>query len=176
LEKSSVTEGETFTSEPKCEALGGVWTNGTPGTCSITGSGDFASQFVYSMNIGSGVNIDKAWDVRVSDINNLWIPIGKLDSGDTLDVDQNYYFDENAGNKYQGEYMNVTITFYAEQLDAPGPAYVAGSNGVVLDNKDALNDWAPVVGDQSWGILKWIMQLEIIELELGAFQSEIIIN
>lgn len=140
-------------SEPECFAEGGTWSGST---CSSgTPKDDISTQFVYSMKIGGNDNIKKDWDVKVSDVNNLWIPIGKLASGSSLTVDQNYYFDELAGNEYQGDSMTLDITFYAEQLDAPGPDYVSGSNGVIVDNKDASGDWAPIVGDGTWGILKW---------------------
>lgn len=146
-------EADSVQSEPECDAIGGTWSGSAcSGGISVD---DLSTQFVYSMDIGGSTNIDQAWDVRVSDINNLWIPIGRLDSGDTLAIDQNYYFDEMAGNEYQGDEMTIDITFYAEQLNAPGPAYVAGSNGVIVENKDALGDWAPIVGDGTWGILTW---------------------
>lgn len=151
--KVEVDENTGETSEPECVAIGGSWDD-TNNTCDKDDTNDVSTQFVYSMDINSSVNIDEAWDVRVSDIDGLWIPMGRLNSGDTLDVDQNYYFDENAGNEYQGDEMTIDVTFYAEQLDAPGPANT--TNGVVLDNKDvASGDWEPEVGDGIWGIITW---------------------
>ncbi|HPN96835.1 MAG TPA: hypothetical protein PLK35_03635 [Candidatus Moranbacteria bacterium] len=138
-------------SEPECDEEGGTYSEGT--CSSNTAVDNLSTQFVYGMNIGGNTNIDQAWDVRVSDINDLWIPVGRLDAGDSLAVDQNYYFDEEAGNEYQGDQMTFNITFYAEQLNAPGPAHT--TRGVVLENKDASGDWAPVVGDGTWGILTW---------------------
>ena len=150
--KVSVTsETDNIQSEPECDAIGGTWSGSV---CSGgTSIDDLSTQFVYSMDIGGSIDIDQAWDVRLSDVNDLWIPIGRLDSGDTLAVDQNYYFDEMAGNEYQGDEMTVNITFYAEQLDAPGPTNT--TRGVVLENKNPANDWAPIIADGTWGIITW---------------------
>lgn len=145
-------------SEPECYAEGGTWNQAAASgsqCTSQTHKDNLSTQFVYSMKIGVNDNIKKAWDVKVSDINDLWIPIGRLNAGSTLAVDQNYYFDEDAGNAYQGDSMTFDITFYAEQLNAPGPKYVAGSNGVIVDNKNTSSEWEPLVGDGIWGILTW---------------------
>lgn len=151
--KVSATDDGNLMSEPECLAEGGTYAD--PVCSANSPVDDISSQFVYSMTIGGGTNIDQAWDVRVSDINDLWIPVGRLNQGQTVTVDQNYYFDETAGNEYQGDSMTLDITFYAEQLNAPGPAYVAGSNGVIVDNKNTSSEWEPVVGDGTWGILTW---------------------
>jgi len=149
--KVSATDAGNLISEPECEIGGGTWTEGVD-TCTgaYVATDNISSQFVYSMNVGGSTHINQAWNVRVSDVNDLWIPIGRLNAGSTLAVDQNYYFDENAGNAYQGDSMTLDITFYAEQLDAPGPAH--STRGVVLENKNTTT-WAPIVGDGTWGIL-----------------------
>lgn len=144
------SESNNLQSEPECNAEGGVW-SGTE--CSSSTINDLSTQLVYSMKIGGSDNIKKAWDVRVSDVNDLWIPVGRLNAGASVTVDQNYYFSELAGNAYQGDQIVIDITFYAEQLNAPGPSHT--TRGVVLENKDAAGDWAPIVGDGTWGILTW---------------------
>jgi predicted ribosomally synthesized peptide with SipW-like signal peptide len=144
-------EEDNLQSEPECAAESGVW-SGTACTTRSTPKDDLSTQFVYSMNIGVNTNINKTWGVKVSDINDLWIPVGKLAVGASVPVAQNYYFDEKAGNEYQGDKMTVDITFYAEQLGAPGPANT--TRGVVLENKDTTT-WTPIVGDGTWGILTW---------------------
>jgi predicted ribosomally synthesized peptide with SipW-like signal peptide len=157
--KVSVTaEADNIQSEPECVAENGTWNQAATVGSKCTGQtlkkDDLSTQFVYSMKIGGNVNINKAWDVKVSDVNNLWIPIGKLDANTSITVDQNYYFDEMAGNEYQGDSMTFDVTFYAEQLDAPGPAH--STRGVILDNKNASSgNWEPLVGDGIWGILTW---------------------
>jgi len=152
--KVSVSKVETGSlNEPECSAENGKW-DGT--NCSEeTPIDDVDTQFVYSMKIAGGDNIKKEWDVRVSDINDIWIPVGRLEIDEEVTVEQNYYFNETAGNVYQGDEMTLDITFYAEQIDVAGPAYVERSNGVVLDNKNPAYEWAPVVGDGVWGILTW---------------------
>jgi predicted ribosomally synthesized peptide with SipW-like signal peptide len=157
--KVSVTaEADNLQSEPECFAEGGAWDQSASLGNQCTGQtlanrDAISTQFVYSMNIGGNVDINQAWDVRVSDVNDLWIPIGRLNTGQTLAVDQNYYFDEMAGNAYQGDSMTLDITFYAEQLDASGPTNT--TRGVVLENKNASGDWAPIIADGTWGIMTW---------------------
>ncbi|MFA5154112.1 MAG: TasA family protein [Clostridia bacterium] len=116
-----------------------------------TETGNLSTQFVYSMKIGGNDNIKKDWDVKVSDVNDLWIPIGRINAGESLTVDQNYYFDEAADNTYQGTSMTIDITFYADQINAPGPAHT--TRGVVLENKNTVGEWEPIIADGIWGIL-----------------------
>lgn len=144
-------------SEPECVAEGGTWTSST-GPCSgETEINDIDSFMAYGMEVdlGSGYvyNIDPAWDVKMSDVDTLWVPLGRLDPGESIMVRQTYALDEDAGNKYQGDELVFDVTYYAEQLDAPGPAHTTG--GVIMDNKTTATEWAPIVGDGTFAILQW---------------------
>jgi spore coat-associated protein N len=143
-------ETDIVQSEPECDAESGSW-SGTACSGQTAKKDDISSQMVYSMKIGGSDNILKSWGVRVSDVNDLWIPIGKLAAGASLTVDQNYYFDTAAGNEYQGDQMSIDITFYADQVNAPGPVHT--TRGLVLENKNTTSDWAPIIGDGIFGIL-----------------------
>lgn len=143
-------EIDNLQSEPECSAEGGTWSE-TSCSGQTAAKNDLSTQLVYSMKIGGNDNIKKDWNLRVSDVNDLWIPIGKLAAGATLAVDQNYYFDQTAGNEYQGDEMQVDIIFYAEQINATGPSHT--TRGVVLENKNNLGDWSPIIGDGVFGIL-----------------------
>lgn len=78
--KIHVTEEKDVTeSEPECDAEGGKW-SGSDCSDQAKPKNDLSTQFVYGMKIGGNTNINRAWDVRVSDVNDLWIPIGRLDS------------------------------------------------------------------------------------------------
>jgi len=105
------------------------------------------------MKLATVDNVKEAWDVRVSDVNDLWIPVGRINSAGTLAVDQKFYFDEEADNTYQRLAMTLDITFYADQVNAPGPAHT--TRGLVLENKNVSTDWSPIVADGIWGILTW---------------------
>lgn len=109
------------------------------------------SQIHYDMTVGAVNTIPLAWNVMMSDVDQLWIPLGKVEAGATLPVTQVYKLDELTGNEYQGDIITFNIDLYAEQLNAPGPSHT--TNGVVLENKDTT-DWAPIM-DGTWGILTW---------------------
>jgi len=113
---------------------------------------DLDSQIHYDMTVG-GVNIiPMVWDVMMSDIDDLWIPMGKLEPDQSIEVVQVYRLDEETGNEYQGDILTFDINLYAEQLNAPGPQPT--TRGVVLENKDGSDDWSPIM-DDIWGILTW---------------------
>jgi len=113
---------------------------------------DIDSQIHYDMTVG-GVNIiPMTWDVMMSDVADIWIPMGKLIPGGEINVSQIYKLDENTGNAYQGDTVTFDIVLYAEQLNAPGPAPT--TRGVVLENKNEADNFVPVM-DNVWGILTW---------------------
>lgn len=151
--KVTVTAREdNLQSEPECTDQGGTWANPNgPCTYSATNLNDLDSQLVYSQDIGAGININEAWNVRLSELNDLWMPFGRVEPNTELDVDQHFHLDEATTNAYQGDKLTFTVTYYAEQIDAPGPAHT--TRGVVLENKNTTTDWAPIVDDGTWGIL-----------------------
>ena len=149
--KVKVTAETTGTlNEPECVAEGGIW-SGSTCTGSPVAVDNISSVINYDMTVDTTPLINSAWKVKVSDVNDLWIPLGKVAVGQTLTVAQNYHLDEATDNKYQGDEMDYDITFYAEQVDAPGPAHT--TRGVVLENKNTSGDWAPIVNDGTWGII-----------------------
>ena len=151
--KVTVTAREdNLQSEPECTDKLGTYVSGVC-TYSSPSIDDLDSQLVYSQKLDTATNIDEAWDVRVSDLNDLWMPFGRVQPGATLVVDQNFHLDEMTGNAYQGDKLTFTVTYYAEQLDAPGPSSTA--NGVILENKNTAGEWEPLVTDGIWGILTW---------------------
>lgn len=140
-------------SEPECVAEGGTWTSPTGPCTGNTAVDNLDSQLVYGMTIDSAVNINPTWDLRVSDIDSFWIPLGRINAGSSITVEQTYDFDKLAGNQYQGDQLVFDVTYYAEQVGAPGPAHTTG--GVVLENKTTATEWAPIVGDGTFALLKW---------------------
>lgn len=112
---------------------------------------DVDSQIHYEMNVGGTNTILYDWGIMMSDVDDLWIPLGRVNAGQTLAVTQIYTLDENAGNQYQGDYITFDIELYAEQLLGPGPSHT--EKGLVLENK-LEPDWTPIM-DQTWGLLTW---------------------
>ncbi len=108
----------------------------------------------YDMTVSSStgpiVMIPESWNVKMSDVKDLWIPLGIVQPGATLTVTQSYHFDEATTNWAQGDTLAFNISLYAEQVGGPGPNT---TTGVVLDNKDT-NSWASLV-DGTLGILRW---------------------
>lgn len=117
---------------------------------------DLDSKINYDMTVGTVNTIPAAWNVMMSDIDQLWIPLGKVEAGASLPVTQVYKLDEQTGNEYQGDQLTFDIDLYAEQLNGPGPSHT--SRGLVLENKAVNPDngyYQFPIMDQTWGLLTW---------------------
>ncbi len=145
--------GGTLTSG-YCTANGGITSGSACLNASTTPPQDLSNVMTYDMTVtsasGTTVMIPDSWNVKMSDIKDLWIPLGTLQPNDTLSVTQSYHFDEATGNWAQGDTLAFNISLYAEQVGGVGPNTIAG---VVLDNKDTTS-WASLV-DGTLGILRW---------------------
>lgn len=91
--------------------------------------------------------------VTMEDIDCMWMPIGTVLPGESLEVHQSYHIQSEAGNEYQGDVITFTIELYAEQRLAPGPTE-SPNNKLFLDNKSCWDNWDFVV-DDTWGILEY---------------------
>jgi predicted ribosomally synthesized peptide with SipW-like signal peptide len=144
---------EGLNTEPECLAEQGTWsgTNCTGGTRKT----DVDSRIHYDMTLRLENMIPMAWNVMMSDIDQLWIPLGKIAPGETVQVTQVYKLDDLTGNEYQGDKLTFDIDLYAEQLKGPGPSHT--TRGVVLDNKslDSEGNYVYPIIDQTLGILTW---------------------
>lgn len=150
---SIVSRSTGVQSEPECDAEDGTW-DGSSTTCTaINAENNMIDKKInYSMVLGTQTLIDEDWDVMMYDIRNIWIPLGEIGVGGSLDVKQTYSLDEGAGNKLQGDEVVFNIELYAEQLMGSGPSHT--TRGVVLENKDSSNHWVPII-DDTWGFLTW---------------------
>lgn len=142
---------QVFQSEPQCAAVSGLW-NGT--SCTGGAAQDLSKVMLYSMTVtpegGSPiVVIPESAGTKMSDVNSLWFPLGKIDPSKTLTVTQTYQLDPEADNRYQGYKLSFDITLFAEQKMGPGEDTTLG---VILDNKTGSPDWYPVV-DGIWAIV-----------------------
>jgi len=143
-------------SEPECTVQGGVWDN-TAKACDWDGGGtmmvdknDLDNVTTYDMKVNGEVLIDGAWNVKISGIDSVWVPLGRIEPGEEMTVSQSYHIMATAGNEYQGDEMTFNINLYAEQLLGTGPGSTA--DGLVLENKDG--NWNQII-DGRWGLLTW---------------------
>ena len=147
-------DGGTLT-EPECVEGGGVYANGAC-TDGYDERCNLASYTLYDMNvtIGDGEEttiIDHANQVRLDNVNGVWIYLGELPAGQSMIVNQSYHLSSWAGaseptvtNWAQGDRMTFDVELYGEQITGPGPNLDVMM--VVLNNKDA--NWDPILDDR----------------------------
>ena len=163
-------------SEPECTEQGGYWNNPNGG-CNWTWSGTYPSieddnniqtQILYDLSVK--VYDSKAdYDGSVSPIwwqtietgdkiittvypdNTTSIDLGVLPVGGYMFVEQSYYFDETAGNEYQGDVLTFSMEIKGEQLAQSAE----GNATVTLENKDGAPDWEILDGDEFNGLLSY---------------------
>jgi len=152
--KISYTQATGEVSEPECTDQGGTWDEEEDCTWVTPDNNDLASEIHYGMTVGTNTQIDPAWNVMLSDVKDIWVPLGEVPVGGSLVINQTYQLDEKTGNWAQGDVVDFDITLYAEQLNAPGPTHTF--LGVVMENKNTgSGNWQPIIGDGVWGILTW---------------------
>jgi hypothetical protein len=152
-------------SEPECVEGGGVATNDGNGlfTCSSSyvERCNIAAYTLYGMTVqingGTVVTIvDQADQVRLDNIEGVWIELGELPVDGTMFVTQTYVLsswdgatDPTVTNWAQGDVMIFNVELYGEQLTGTGP--VTGLNPTItqetvnLVSKDGTT-WAIVPG------------------------------
>ena len=142
-------------SEPECTDQGGIW-DSTNEKCDWpsgkSDKNDIYNVITYDMEVDGDVLINGDWHVKMGEIESLWVPLGRLNAGDTMTVKQSYHIQDDAGNEYQGDDMTFDIELYAEQLLGGGPGPT--DHGVVLENKTGDPDWTTIV-DGMWGLLTY---------------------
>ncbi|HLD51201.1 hypothetical protein A3K34_01220 [candidate division WWE3 bacterium RIFOXYC1_FULL_40_10] len=140
-------------SEPECTDQSGVWTNPS-GPCvwgSATDANDISKYVTYSMTSGGVTVIDPAWELKLGDIEGLWVPVAALEPGASTTIVQSYNLDPETGNAYQGDEITFDIVLYAEQYMGTGPS--ATTDGLVLENKEDTH-WTAIL-DGTWGLINW---------------------
>ncbi len=106
----------------------------------------------YDLKVGDTVIFDLDNGLSMDDIRSMWMPLGCIGIGGSLDVEQSYHMRADAGNEFQGDEMDFDIDLYAEQLLGNGPDQL--SYKLFLDNKTGEPDWC-FLADGMWGILTW---------------------
>ena len=155
-------EGGILT-EPECVEGGGIATDTGEGdgtfTCdNYTERCNLASYTLYDMNvtIGDGDEttiIDHADQVRMDNINGVWIYLGELPEGQSMIVNQSYHLSSWAGaseptvtNWAQGDRMTFDVELYGEQVTGTGPNAATGT--LIMENKDPKT-WEPIADGRS---------------------------
>ncbi len=139
-------------SEPECEEEGGTWITDCTGNVA---EDDLSPYVVYDMVITDGTDkviVNESWNIKLSQLKDLWVPLGTMDAGDTWHVRQSYHLDEQTGNKLQGDMLTFDFVMSAEQRLGPGPTTITG---VVLENKSGDPDWYTLIGDGIWGVFNY---------------------
>ena len=167
-------------SEEECSESGGTWappiTDEGNGTCTTQTSTNNIDEYIeYDMYVGGqvspdepvnnwlgGVNtggtvvIDEDDGITVNDIESVFVFLGELEAGESIDVWQSYHMRDDTPNWAQTDTMTFTVEFYAEQVNGNGPiSGGVGPQSLLLENKNFATDWLPITGDGVWGILKW---------------------
>jgi predicted ribosomally synthesized peptide with SipW-like signal peptide len=127
-------------------------------TCSLTG--DEGNQNPVA-GTGWEVLIDEAHEVRVDNVNNIWIKLTEdLKPDKQLLVSQSYHLkawndanEPEITNWAQGDVMTFDITLEARQMTAPAPNG-AQMGTLILDNKNTTT-WDPITSDTTSGTLTY---------------------
>ncbi len=107
----------------------------------------------YDLKVDSTVIFADEDGLSVNDIRSMWMPLGTIPPGGTLDVEQSYHMrGEDTGNWAQGDVMTFDIDLYAEQELGTGPGQL--SRKLFLDDKTGEPDWH-FIANGTWGLLKW---------------------
>lgn len=164
---TNYVSGTGLVSEPECTDQQGVWLDGQ---CSeFTDNNDLAPVMTYDMTLtlptGEVVLIPETRNVKLSDVRDLWIPIGKLEAGETVHVKQSYHLDEATTNWAQGDSLTFDINILAEQRMGAGPTT---DRGVVLENKTLEPDWYSIM-DARWGLLTYAPESSTFDFNFRGF-------
>jgi hypothetical protein len=102
---------------------------------------------------GSGVVFVDEDSVTMEKVDCMWMPLGTVLPGQSLQVHQSYHIQPTAGNEYQGDTVTFSIDLWAEQRLGPGPAE-SPNNKLFLDNKTCWDNW-DFIADDTWALLEY---------------------
>lgn len=120
----------------------------------------------YDLKVDDTVIFADEDGLSINDIRSMWMPLGCIDVGEQLAVQQSYHMrGEDTGNWAQADVMTFDIDLYAEQELGNGPSQL--SNKLFLDNKTGEPDWC-FIADGTWGVLTWSSPGELTAQGLNA--------
>ena len=104
---------------------------------------NLASWIFYDLYVRGNAVIPAAHEVRVDNVNTVWIKLGTVAAGGNMLVEQSYHLRPETTNWAQGDEMKFTIELLATQTNDPaGPIPAAGTIGLVAKDKY----WSPHAG------------------------------
>jgi predicted ribosomally synthesized peptide with SipW-like signal peptide len=176
-------DGGTLT-EPECVEGGGTYSDASGVITCMVGADwydercNIASYTLYDMNvtIGGGpeeIIINHADQVRLDNVNGVWIYLGQLPAGESMIVNQSYHLSSWDGaseatvtNWAQGDELTFDVELYGEQVTGPGPNLATGT--LKLRAKDTTT-WVPKTEtDDPVGILTYNREGDEFEYDFDA--------
>jgi len=128
------------------------WGTGDTPESELPGDNYIADDIIYDLFVGSGEVFVEEDSITLDDISCYWMPLGTLEKGESVTIEQSYHLAADTGNEAQGDFVDLRIDIYAEQRNAPGPEQ--RNDKLFLDNKTGHDNWDYLV-DQTWGLLSW---------------------
>jgi len=107
----------------------------------------------YDLKVDSNVIFAPEDDIKVSDVDCVWMPLGTLAVGGKIAVEQSYHLQPEVTNWAQGDTMTFDIVIYGEQKLGTGPSESPNTK-LFLDNKDGEPNWY-FLPDGTWAIMDY---------------------
>jgi spore coat-associated protein N len=76
---------------------------------------DIDTVITYDLVVNGVVLISEDLDLQISEIEDRYIYLGEIASGNTMTVEQSYHMNADTGNWAQGDTMTFTMEFFAQQ-------------------------------------------------------------
>ena len=147
-------------SEPEYVAGGGLFVGGIPTGTDYAERCNIASYTLYDMTVTiydevgifvmDEVIINETNQVRLDNVNGVWIALPQLEPKYTMTVNQSYHLsswvgaaEAEVGNWAQGDQLLFDVELYGEQVTGPGKN--VGEGTVMLRAKDTTT-WVPLTG------------------------------
>ena len=124
---------------------------------------DLDTAIVYEMFVNGNLVVEHEAEITLDKIKNYHINLVKLDQpfnpndsdgilypGDSIAVNQKYYFKEGTENWAQTDKISFDIEILAQQVDKSEPLHQLS----FIQNKDTSGDW-PAIPDDRIGVLKY---------------------
>jgi len=102
---------------------------------------NLAGWIFYDLYVNGAPKILETQQVRVDNVNTVWIKLGTLAAGGDMKVEQSYHLRPETTNWAQGDVMYGTIDLLATQTNDPGgPIPSSGTIGLVAKDKYWIPD------------------------------------
>ena len=109
---------------------------------------NIASFIIYDLYVDGGEVIHEDQQVRLDNVDGVYIYLGTLNAGKSMTIKQSYHLmawndaGQEITNWPQGDKLTFDITLYAEQVSGQAPGPIVASGELNLTQKD-LTTWVP---------------------------------